>query len=264
MFPIFDAILLEGKNMSGGTTRPVLISAIKGNQVKKFVVKIFTPDPYIAQTASEFYGNVLATEFDITTPEVALINFSADFIETLPDDIKKRVRLHDQKFFFGSEYHEGFVQYVPSKDYNTFDMWDIQNVFAFDVLIRNVDRKVAKPNLLIQRDNYLAIDHELCFNITQTFDQYVEGDGFKFIRGVNGPGYEHIFRERLQSARNHIDFSLPEEYCGKMDSNKILNAASFLDNIGIPTGDVARINSYLCDIKKNSSKFINLCRQLLA
>lgn len=264
MFAIYDAMLLEEKNLSGGTTRPVLISAINGNDIKKFVVKIFRPDPLIAQTANEFYGHILAKEFDINTPDVAIIQFSEQFIETLPEDIKSRVHLHNSKYFFGSEYHEGFVQYVPSKDYNTFDMWDVQNVFAFDVLIRNIDRKVAKPNLLIQRDNYFAIDHELCFNVTQTFDEYILNDGFRFIRGVNGPGSQHIFKERLQSLRNQIDFSLPEEYCGRMDCNKILNTALFLDNIGIPTGDVASINTYLCDIRKNNSKFINICRQLLA
>jgi hypothetical protein len=44
-------------------------------------------------------------------------------------------------------------------------MWrDAVNIFAFDALIQNPDRRSANPNLFTQGDNIYVYDHETSFS----------------------------------------------------------------------------------------------------
>ena len=207
MIPIYDAFLLEEKDLIGGSTKPLLLSVQTENGFDKYVVKVFTNRQTFQYSplANEVYSHFLAKGFDINTPDIALIHFGKDFVRTLPKDVKERIKNQNDSLFFGSKYHEGYVQYIPAKHHRTFDSSDIELLFAFDVLIRNIDRRGGKPNLLINNNNYLAIDHELCLGINKTFDEYYSSYEWHFIGGLKGQRDRmHIFKDRLHRISKNV------------------------------------------------------------
>lgn len=64
---------------------------------------------------------------------------------------------------FCSNYKEGVVLLNPSFKNDYFNDYDLANIFAFDNLIINTDRGGyrTKPNLLIDKTDFIIIDHEL-------------------------------------------------------------------------------------------------------
>jgi hypothetical protein len=267
MIPIYDAFLLEEKNLIGGSTKPLLLSVNTENGFDKYVVKVFTnkQDNQYAPLANEIYSHFLAKEFDIRTPDIALIKFSKSFIKTLPKDVKMRTQNQGTQLYFGSKYHDGFVQYIAAKHHRAFDVGDIETIFAFDILVRNIDRRGSKPNLLINNNKYLAIDHELCLGITKTFDEYYNANEWQFIGGFRGQKDRmHIFKSRLNRIAKNIDFSVIHEYLKVMNTKKILDCAEFLNYHNLNMGNIGAINSYLCGVKNRNQEFIKLCKSLIA
>jgi hypothetical protein len=266
MIPIYPAFLLEEKDLPGGTTRPLLISVNTNNGFELYVVKVFSKkqNEQYAPLAKEVYCHFLAKDFDINTPDIALISFHNSFIDTLPAETKSRATEQDVQLYFGSKYHSGFVQYIPAKHHRTFKSWDIEIIFAFDLLVRNIDRRNGKPNLLVKKTDYLAIDHELCLHIYRTFNEYMLNNDWGFL-GRTGTNNDriHIFKQRLHRIAKEIDFTVLHEYLKGMNTQKVLDCANFLHNLGLPIGDIPAINLYLRDVKKDSQKFIQLCKFLI-
>ena len=66
---------------------------------KPYVVKLFTTDDvdHDNTVAREVFGSVLATEFELPVPQPALVNFSRDFVRTLPEDIRKILYQRDDR-----------------------------------------------------------------------------------------------------------------------------------------------------------------------
>lgn len=260
MIPIYQAIIAEEEDLPGGTTRPILVTVQTPKGLDKYVVKIFdtAQQPNYFPLSNEVYGSILASQFDIPTPEIALISLQDDLIQTLKHDIKQRVLKCNPKLFFGSKYHDGYIQYVPSKNNTSFNLDSIEIIFALDVLLRNVDRRIGKSNLLVKKGSYLAIDHELCFHIDRKFTEYNTED-WSFINRHR----IHIFRSRLQKNIVQAQFSVIQEYIRAMDIGAIAQAASFLQKNNLNPGNLHLINLYLSDVKTNVNKFIHLCKLLI-
>jgi hypothetical protein len=92
-------------------------------------------------------------------------------------------------------------------------MQDAADIFAFDLIIQNPDRRKDKPNLLRKGDELFIIDHEMAFSFLYalTPDEYPWlGKGMNYVK-------EHIFYsglkgralswDRLQGALEAIDDS---------------------------------------------------------
>ncbi len=93
MIPIYQALIAEEKDLPGGTTRPILATVDPDAGLQKYVVKIYDnkEQPQYAPLSNEIYGSLLASQFDIRTPEIALIRFTDKFVSTLKPDVKERV-----------------------------------------------------------------------------------------------------------------------------------------------------------------------------
>ena len=75
-------------------------------------------------------------EFDLSVPKPALINFSEDFIKTLPDEIREIIFLRDERLKFGSEYCNEVTLLkadLPATQINIF-LHDLPVIYSFDVL----------------------------------------------------------------------------------------------------------------------------------
>ena len=150
--------------MRGGSTRPwaVYVSDSEG-KLLRFVVKVFKDEPFQIQpyVMNEVLGTVIAGMFDLSTPKAAFVEFTEDFIQTLPPQQLEQLGRSPLGVKFGCELLDSSYQYSPSLAKRYLEVYDIESIYAFDNLILNRDRNARKPNLLLHPQQSYLIDHEL-------------------------------------------------------------------------------------------------------
>lgn len=143
MLPQYKAIAIDQEAIQAGSTKPCLM-AVKnqnGQIVGNYVVKIFKPSNLEQgrNTNKEVYCNVLAREFDLAVPEAALIYVKKELIDQL--NISPRYQNFNliPGYYFGSLYIENTLDFSDAVRFKI-ESWEIENIFAFDVLIRKENR----------------------------------------------------------------------------------------------------------------------------
>ena len=251
----------------GGSTKPwiVLLSGQEENS-EPYVVKLFTPRNIEQQhaVAKEVYGNVLAKEFSLPTPDFALVNFDTTFVTLLGDEQKKILRAKDAGIKYASRLAESMSIVSPILYRNYLKEYEIANVFAFDNLIFNLDRGGMrdKPNLLVDDEDFLLIDHEQIFPFADNTPEYYEQIMARFDNGeLMYPYSRHLFYQILKELRtrdkNHL-FDEFEEYLRKLKLDFLVLKINELVKYGVSVGHYQRIIDYLCKLSQNPHKFCNI------
>jgi hypothetical protein len=167
MLPIYEAVGFE-RVMLGGTTRPWLVNVLENGKPVPYVVKLYT-EKYNEENCSvlkEAICSYLASEFEIEVPEPALINFSQNFLDTLPTEQREELARKDQRIKFGCRLIDaGYENFSPQLSSGYLKDYDIGTIYAFDNLILNHDRRTEKPNLFFRDGRVVLIDHEHTFTL---------------------------------------------------------------------------------------------------
>lgn len=229
-----------------------------------YVVKVFSQKnlQQIQSTNKEIYASVLAHQFDLKVPKPALVEVGSEIIAELQQDEAQKDKELRPGFYYGCEYLNGPVNYSDAMPESLLDVWEMENVFAFDVLLRNVDRRVRKPNLFFKDKSIYLIDHELCLDINKSFEEYTDMDGWQFI---NSESRKHIFLDHLRKANEKeiIEFDTFQEYFAKLSLSTLDNVATQLEGLGMSIIDYTAINKYLKDAKSGWNRYYGLLRDLL-
>lgn len=148
----------------GGSTRPLIIDAEDDTgEIATYVLKIYNKRSIHQNfaVAKEVLIAELAKDFDLPVPEYGVINFDHKYLN--PFFEKDYIEGLDLGYKFCSKLQEGVVIFNPTIKNKFLEDYDLENVFAFDHLIMNVDRGGYhnKPNLLVTDDAFVLIDHEL-------------------------------------------------------------------------------------------------------
>jgi hypothetical protein len=95
-------------------------------------------------------------------PQAALVVIEDEFWMTLDAATKNELAQKDDRIKFGSFQMTGMTIFNNLSSLSL-KGYDIGTVFAFDYLIWNLDRGGFgnKPNILVNDDGFLLIDHEL-------------------------------------------------------------------------------------------------------
>lgn len=160
--------------IKGGSSKPILITAfneagIEKPYVMKTYKKKFVSENY--SVAKEILILELAKEFDLPVPDYGIVKIdNEDLMEFYS---KENVALLDEGYKFCTEYQEGFVIMSTIASPSFLKGYEIENLFAFDNLILNVDRGGFrnKPNLLLRDEEMLLIDHEQTFPFINSFEK---------------------------------------------------------------------------------------------
>lgn len=259
MIPVYQAI--EFKNeMNGGSTRPWQVTVLKNGTPTSYVVKLYTEkdNEQNCTVFKECVCSHLAKEFDLQTPDPALIDFTPQFIETLPDKFQAVLRLKDSRLKFATELLEPpYRNYSPSLQEKYLKAYDIGSIYAFDNLILNVDRRTDKPNLLFKDESAVLIDHELTLATTQ--------NSFNQLKNNNiWANYykRHIFYEVLKNLdvteKDGLfdDFSYYLRYL--VNFKPIDAIMEQLRGLGHPIDAYLSIKGYLCTVQERTTTFIQL------
>jgi hypothetical protein len=198
------------KVMESGRTGPILCACTEedGAQAGEFVVKLRQRvDIGVAGLLHEFLGSRLASHFGILVPEPVGVFVEPEFAMALTErdnnlaaSLQASVGLN-----FGSRLLYPATSWPVNKSIPA-AMWrDAVNIFAFDALIQNPDRRPENPNLLTQGDNIYVYDHETSFSFLLALLAAPEP------WNIEGEAYlaNHVFYKRLKS--KEIDLADFEE-----------------------------------------------------
>lgn len=257
---------------SGGSTKPWLIQVNDRGSLIPYVVKLFKHG-YSRQAhpvAKEVFGNVMAQEFDLIVPGYALIRFGEQFIQDLPEQEALRLREIPDGLKFGSvEIPDAPIVDIRQQR-SLLKSFNIGTIFAFDNLVWNLDRGGArsKPNLLVDDDKLILIDHEQIFpfaNDTLAPDAYVmpplEQSAWYY------PYDKHLFYPSLKrmSATEKVSvFDTFQYFLENLSLNPLDEVASELTHIGIEIGNYPVIRKHLLQTKACAGEFCKFLTTLIA
>ncbi len=154
------------KILEGGSTFPLVIEAEDENSnIAPYVLKLYKRQ-HVKQefsVAKEILVAEIAKEFDLPVPDYGIINFDHKYLSGFFDD--KYIDILDTGYKFCSKLKNGVFIYNPNTKNNFLKDYDLENVFAFDNVILNTDRGGFrnKPNLLVNDNDFVLIDHEQTF-----------------------------------------------------------------------------------------------------
>ncbi|EHM7982830.1 HipA family kinase [Elizabethkingia anophelis] len=248
------------EKFDSGATFPMLIRGVcKETQIKgEYVVKYMAGRIDKDASCRELLGSFLAMQFDLYVPEPVLIEISGDFVNTIE-------YLSDLSYInncigdnFGSEYMPGFIQILNEQTLNGIQITDAVNIFAFDILISNADRRVDKHNLLSDGKRLMIFDHELAFGflfaiVQNTKPWIIAEEDLYWIKN-------HIFYNRLKQIKPRFDDFV--ERLDIIDEKFWLRADTFIPREWQTSGYL-KIKKHIAEIKKNKDVFLQQLNNLV-
>src|SRR5690606_31155134 len=182
--------------------RPLIIDAEDENSnISTYVLKIYNKRSINQNfsVAKEILISEITKEFDLPVPEYGVINFNHKYLTRFFN--KNYIDSLDLGYKFCSKLIDGVVIFNPTIKNNFLQDYDLENVFAFDNLILNVDSGGYhnKPNLLVTDNDFVLIDHEL----TLPFYSYPQKSNINYWNTFLTFDYsKHIFLKFLKKKRN--------------------------------------------------------------
>lgn len=150
--------------------------------------------------------------------------------------------------------------------------YDLGSIFAFDNLAQNLDRGGLrdKPNLLINDNEFLLIDHEQTFPFADDADAD-DSVVWSFEPTAWSATYwayqSHLLLPSLKKLRKGDKlsaFDTFQENLRHLDVTVLSRAAKELQRNGISTGNINRITTYLAQTKTRHTEFTTLLKILIA
>ena len=243
-----------------GRTTPGVFSCedANGNPAGEYVVKLKgNIETGNAGLLREIVGNLLAEEVGIAAPEPAIVDIPVDLAGSISDmrvaqSVQKSIGLN-----FGSKNLSGGYYAWPNEKTVPPSLKQLAtDIFVFDALIQNPDRRRGKPNLLWKSDGLVAIDHEMAFSFLLALfpskqpwllaDQPYLGDHifFHHLRGteVDLSRITGAIEAVKDTFWNELDGVVPADWKGT---------------------ELARIHNHVESIQEHLEEFMNDVRRIL-
>jgi hypothetical protein len=153
------------KSLESGQNRPVILFArTKKGAVEECVVKLAArlgdpPREYLCEWIATAIGRALG----IDVPAPFCVSVSKDFASSVSDADVRRDVLRSCVPSFGCKFERGAPQWA-STPLRSEQRLPASELLAFDLFIHNIDRVRDNANLLMTRDRFVAIDHDLAFS----------------------------------------------------------------------------------------------------
>lgn len=202
MLPEVTAIRFE-KVMGSGRTQPCLMVCEDGSGEEVELVVKMRGHPQIAPGGlmAEATSSLFALDLDLLVPPPYRVRIDRAFADTVPDAALREVIVRSAGLNFGSaKWKPGYTIWPrdmrPSRDMRQTAM----EVFAFDGLIQNPDRRAVNPNCVYLGDDLLLYDHESAFThfLTILPRPPWELGGVDFLK-------DHIFWQALRGEALELD-----------------------------------------------------------
>ena len=229
-------------------SHPSLFDCSDGN---RYVVKNSQQERNYRHLINEFIASQLSQLANISTPEPAFV----DIIQSILPDEYKFSSGRPSGLGFGSQFLAGTVKAITNVDFiisltkhkNDEIVEDFIKICAFDIWLRNADRIINNPNLLVQevgkRIRLFAIDHSSIFSelnylaIEKEIDEFpsvgenlIDGELFSRLYYRYGLFFGKIKREICNAITNipvndieNIIGSIPNEWKISIEEKKAIS-----------------------------------------
>jgi hypothetical protein len=194
------AVRFDGRVQSGRTVPCRLTCEAADGAEVEVVAKLSDGcDRKVAALVMEAIAAMLAADLDLPVPEPFLVTLEPEFISGVPDETVAEMARRSNPVAFGSkQLPPGYTTWPVGKAIPKDALATAAEIFAFDMLIVNDDRRPVNPNCLFSGSSLAIYDHEMAF----------------FTEGIIGwrPPWEISSLESFKQTRRHL-FS--EQLCGK-------------------------------------------------
>ena len=230
MFELVTAVRFI-KPMRAGRTKPVLIGCERasGDEVE-VVAKFSAGGCNVEGIAREALMAMLAADLGLPVPEPFLVDIEAEFVDSLPvyqSSLAQVIRRSAVPTFGSALLPPGLSLWTVERRLSQDQIEPAAEIFAFDALSLNPDRRAVNPNCLSDGHRFAIFDHELGL-MTETLgsfsqpypwalnglDSLVQGAGEHVLyRGLKGRGAQ---LQRLEGAWNGLSPQRISEYPGSL------------------------------------------------
>jgi hypothetical protein len=196
------------RSFDTGTTKPAVFVCEdeRGNSVGEYVVKTSDNAHGFGTGAllREIVGSCIATELDLNTPEPAIIVIEEGLSSAISEPpVAETIRKSVGKNF-GSRYLSGGYIAWPNDGPIVPDLRSqTTDIFVFDTLIQNPDRRRGKPNLLWKDNELVVIDHEMAFAFL--IPMLIAVDDHQWLTKFQPYLRDHIFYRHLCHTKVDLD-----------------------------------------------------------
>lgn len=194
------AVRFDGRVRTGRTVPCRLTCEATDGAEIEVVAKLSAGcDRNVAALVMEAIAAMLAADLDLPVPEPFVVALEPEFVAELPDEIVADIARRSSPLAFGSRHlPPGYTSWPGGKSIPKDALATAADIFAFDALIVNDDRRPANPNCLFNGASLAIYDHEMAF----------------FTEGIIGwqPPWVVGALESYKQTRRHL-FS--EQLCGK-------------------------------------------------
>lgn len=232
--PVYEAIGFKDILDKGGHSKPWVVTVNVKGTPRPYVVKLYKTRDIDARNkmTAEVLGNVLAKEFNLRTPDAAIVNFSETFRMTLNQDCESILAFLDERPKFGSLLIDGAYTFnTQTKRNEVSKIIDPALLFAYDYFIGNRDRTLEKQNLIVKNGAGYLIDHEMALEFEEArfeFDKTLEMDHrYKYHLF-----YNHLKKTRKNKAHLFDEF---EEYLRRLNIGILNPYFQQLEQMGFNT-----------------------------
>lgn len=165
MLDMVEAIRFD-RTMTKGRTLPLLMAAehCDGREVE--LIGKFSHGQNIGANglAREAISAMLAADLGLPVPQPLLIRVSDFFIDTVLDPEAAALLRQSLRVGFGSsKLPDGYSLWPYSNSLPKRMLTQSAEIFAFDALIQNADRRPDNPNMQVKGEQFAIYDHELAF-----------------------------------------------------------------------------------------------------
>ena len=185
------AVRFDGRVQSGRTV-PCRLTCEAADGAEVEVVAKFSAgcDRKVTALVMEAIAAMLAADLDLPVPEPFLVTLEPEFIAGVSDKTVADLARHSNPVAFGSRHlPPGYTSWPVGKAIPKDALATAAEIFAFDALIVNDDRRSVNPNCLFSGSSLAIYDHEMAF----------------FIKGVVGwqPPWEISSLESFKRTPRH-------------------------------------------------------------
>ncbi len=203
MIPRVQAVTFL-RPMGSGRTKPCLMvcetdEADQEEVVVKLRAGIETNE---MGSTSELVASLLANDLGLRVPSPRLVEIEPGFHQAvLQPDFARRIE-ESVGLNFGSEkLGPGFTTWPKSKAVPLLLRQLTAEIFVFDAIVQNPDRRKGNPNVLWKSDDLFILDHEmsLTFFLPQLgWQPPWSGQGLEFLT-------DHVFYDQLRGTELDLD-----------------------------------------------------------
>lgn len=184
--------------MSSGRTSPALCGCEDnaGSEAGEYVVKL-RGAIRDGGSANELISSLMAVYFGLACPAPAIIRMSPPLIQLIAefDPSKSQISNASAGLNFGSKALIGYSTWPVDNMIPEYLRQRAAEIFAFDALLQNPDRRFNNPNLFIKGDEFVVFDHELAFSFL--LDVFPSSSPWILDRQVYLR--DHVFYRQLKS-----------------------------------------------------------------